>query len=84
MADSATNPECLVRADGRDVQPSVALEPTGERDTEDRRRRDVTEHLVGTEPRGECPGALVHGLGWERRTDAVERANEVARLEPGA
>ncbi len=81
MADRATNPERLVGADRRDVQPLITFEATGEGDAHDRCGGDVTEHLIGAESRSECPSTFVHGFRGERGPDAVERSDEVACVE---
>jgi hypothetical protein len=59
VSDGPTDSKRLVDPDRRDVEPWCALEPAGERDTEDRGGSDVTEHLVGAESGSQCSGAFV-------------------------
>jgi hypothetical protein len=81
VADRAADPERLIGTDRRDVQPLIAFETAGERDADDRCRSDVTEDLIGAKSRSERPCAFIHGLRWERGSDAVERADEISSVE---
>lgn len=47
VSDGTSDTKRLIGPDRRDVESWRALEPAGERDTEDRGGSDVAEHLVG-------------------------------------
>lgn len=84
VSDGTSDTKRLIDPDRRHVEPWRALEPAGERDPEDRGSSDVAVHLVGAESGSQCSRTFVDRSRRNRGADAVERANEVTRIEAAA